>query len=155
MAIADKLTQLAQIKSDIKAAIIAKGQTVTDDMTQYATAIGNIAGSYAEDTLVGSSATITTTVLNGTYSGDIAIDNTATVTITPNEGYNLPSTVTVVNATYTWDSTTGIILLSDPTGNVTISAECINYDPPVPEEGKLSITQFMSITQNNNVLEVE
>lgn len=42
MSVADKLTQLATIKSNIKSAIIAKGVTVSDDMTAYATAIGNI-----------------------------------------------------------------------------------------------------------------
>lgn len=42
MAISDKLTQLNNIKSDIKAAIIAKGGTATDDFTTYATAISNL-----------------------------------------------------------------------------------------------------------------
>ena len=42
MAISDKLTQLNNIKSDIKAAIIAKGGTATNDFTTYATAISNL-----------------------------------------------------------------------------------------------------------------
>ena len=42
MAISDKLTQLNNIKSDIKAAIIAKGGTATDDFSTYATAISNL-----------------------------------------------------------------------------------------------------------------
>lgn len=41
-AISDKLTTLNGIKSDIKAAIIAKGGTATDDFTTYATAISNL-----------------------------------------------------------------------------------------------------------------
>ena len=42
MSVAEKLTQLASIKSDIKTAINGKGQTVGDDMTTYASAISNI-----------------------------------------------------------------------------------------------------------------
>lgn len=42
MAISDKLTTLNGIKNDIKAAIIAKGGTATDDFTTYATAISNL-----------------------------------------------------------------------------------------------------------------
>ena len=42
MAISDKLTTLNGIKSDIKAAIIAKGGTATNDFTTYATAISNL-----------------------------------------------------------------------------------------------------------------
>ena len=42
--IASQLETLAGIKSDIKAAIIDKGQTVGDDFSTYATAIGNIEG---------------------------------------------------------------------------------------------------------------
>ena len=42
MAISDQLTTLNGIKSDIKAAIIAKGGTATDDFTTYATAISNL-----------------------------------------------------------------------------------------------------------------
>lgn len=42
MTIASKLTQLAEIKADIKQAINDKGQTVGDNMTTYAEAIGSI-----------------------------------------------------------------------------------------------------------------
>ena len=42
--IASQLETLATIKNDIKAAIIEKGQTVGDDFSTYATAIGNIEG---------------------------------------------------------------------------------------------------------------
>jgi hypothetical protein len=45
MTIADKLTQLNSIKQDIKTAIINKGQSVNNDMTQYAMAISSISGS--------------------------------------------------------------------------------------------------------------
>lgn len=51
--IASQLETLASIKSDIKAAIIDKGQTVGDDFSTYATAIGNIeCGGGGETTVI-------------------------------------------------------------------------------------------------------
>jgi len=69
---------------------------------------------------------ITTTVTNGSYSGSTSIDagGTATVTLTANSGYKLPTSITVSGATYTYNSTTGVVSLSEPTGNVTISCTC-------------------------------
>lgn len=42
--IASQLETLAEIKNNIKAAIIDKGQTVGDDFSTYANAIENISG---------------------------------------------------------------------------------------------------------------
>lgn len=69
---------------------------------------------------------ITVTVTNGTSAGDTTIqeNGTATVTITASSGYNLPSSITVSGATYAYDSTTGVITLSAPTGAVSISVVC-------------------------------
>ena len=44
LTISEYLEQLITIKSDIKAAIIEQGQSVGDDFSTYATAIGNIKG---------------------------------------------------------------------------------------------------------------
>lgn len=70
--------------------------------------------------------TITNSITNGTASGDTNIwtEETASVTITPNTDYTLPSSITVTGASYIYDSTTGIVSLSNATGNVTISATC-------------------------------
>ena len=70
--------------------------------------------------------TITTSVTNGTYSGASSIQKlkTATVTIAASSGYELPSAITVSGASFTYDSTTGAVVLSNATGNVTISASC-------------------------------
>ena len=70
---------------------------------------------------------ITTSVTNGSYSGDIAIANngTATVTLSANSGYDLPSSITVSGASYTYNSTTGVVSLSNPTGAVSITAVCV------------------------------
>ena len=69
---------------------------------------------------------ITSTITNGSTTGSVKIadGSTATVTIVPNAGYGLPSSVTVTNATSIYDSTTGIVSLSNPTADVTITAEC-------------------------------
>ena len=47
--------------------------------------------------------------------------STATLKYTANTGYKLPDTITVTGATYTWDKSTGIVTLSNPTANVSIT----------------------------------
>lgn len=63
---------------------------------------------------------------NGTYSGSTSlnVNGTATVTLSANTNYALPSAISVTNASYTYDSTTGVVVLSNPTGNVSIIAIC-------------------------------
>ena len=70
--------------------------------------------------------TITTTVTNGTYIGNSFINQSgiATITVTPNSGYDLPSSVNVTGATQSYNSTTGVITLSNPTDNVTVTVVC-------------------------------
>ena len=41
-----------------------------------------------------------------------------------NQGYVLPASILVANASYTYSSSTGVVSLSNPTGNVTITAVC-------------------------------
>jgi len=67
---------------------------------------------------------ITTNITNGSASGDDVIAGTAEVKIEPDDGYALPSSVTVVGATSNYNSSTGVISLSNATGEVTITAEC-------------------------------
>ena len=76
---------------------------------------------------IGETYTITNTITDGTASGDTTIqrDSTATVTLTANKGYELPETVTVSGASYTYNQKTGVISLSNPTGPVTNTATCI------------------------------
>ena len=70
---------------------------------------------------------ITGNITNGTKTGATSIieGRTASVTIVPNNGYILPSNITVTNATYTYNNTTGVVNLSEPAGDVTISATCV------------------------------
>ena len=48
-------------------------------------------------------------------------NSTATLTFTANNGYELPDSVTVTGATYTWNKASGILTLSAPISNVSIS----------------------------------
>ena len=96
--------------------------------------------------------TISVNVTNGTSSGDqtILTDGTASVTIAPISGeYTLPESITVngdsgtsgsTGVTWSYNATTGVVSLSNPTSNVSISAEC-QQEQPVPsliafEEGQ-------------------
>ena len=78
---------------------------------------------------------ITNSITGGSASGDAKVSSTgsSTVTLTPTSGYNLPSTITVngvtgssgsTGCTWSYDSTTGIITLSQASANITISATC-------------------------------
>lgn len=69
---------------------------------------------------------ITATVTNGTATGANVIHTGETValTIAANSGYNLPDTVTVTGASQSWNKDTGTLTLSNPTGEVTVSAVC-------------------------------
>lgn len=76
--------------------------------------------------------TITTTVTHGTYSGATYIETGetgATVTLSADSGYVLPSSITVTGASYTYSSSSGRIVLTNFTGNVTISAICSEQMP--------------------------
>jgi hypothetical protein len=66
---------------------------------------------------------ITNSLTNCTASGASTIveDGTASVTISANSGYELPDSITVSGASYTWDKSTGMVVLSNPTGNVTVT----------------------------------
>lgn len=55
-------------------------------------------------------------------NADKIIDGlSATLYFTADSGYSLPATVTVTNARYEWNQSTGKLLLRDPTGPVTVS----------------------------------
>lgn len=68
---------------------------------------------------------ITTTLTNCTAaSGNeiiITAGNTVALTFVANDGFALTETVEVVGAAYTWDASTGILVLSNPTADITIT----------------------------------
>lgn len=69
---------------------------------------------------------ISVSVTNGSYSGDQTIveEGSASVTLSANEGYVLPDSVSVSGATSSYNSGTGVVGLSNPTGNVSVTAVC-------------------------------
>lgn len=69
---------------------------------------------------------ITKSATHGTWKGDevIAAGGTTTLTLTPDTNYKLPTSVTVTGATQSWDASTGKLTLSNPTGNVRVTATC-------------------------------
>lgn len=95
---------------------------------------------------------ITPTVTNGTYSGDTQIlgGETASGAIIPTTGYELPSSISVVGATYTYDNTTGAISYSAPTADVTISATC-PAEAPTPSLTPFSVNQVIAGVDFGNV----
>lgn len=74
---------------------------------------------------VAKSYTITPTLTNVTgASGNatsIAVGETKTLTFTAADGYALPDTVTVTGATGTWTKSSGTLVISNPTANVTFT----------------------------------
>lgn len=89
---------------------------------------------YAIDELIiPSDFTISVSITNGSYSGDTVISQGEVVVITlaANENYSLPEEITVTNATYEYDDSTGKVTVSEPTGNPTITAVCVANAFPI------------------------
>lgn len=76
-----------------------------------------------------------TVVASGcTVSGTSTITEggTATLTATADSGYSLPDAVTVTGASHSWNSATGVLTLSDPTGEVSVTVTAIKEAEPEP-----------------------
>lgn len=71
-------------------------------------------------------------------NADKIIDGlSATLYFTADSGYSLPATVTVTNARYEWNQSTGKLLLRDPSGPITVTIEGVEI---VPESYAISTT---------------
>lgn len=71
-------------------------------------------------------------------NADQIIDGlSATLYFTADSGYSLPATVTVTNARYEWNQSTGKLLLRDPSGPITVTIEGVEI---VPESYAISTT---------------
>ena len=83
--------------------------------------------------IIPSDFTISVTISNGSYTGDTVISQGEVVVITlaADENYSLPESITVTNATYEYDDSTGEVTMSDPTGNPTIVAACVANGYPI------------------------
>jgi len=66
-------------------------------------------------------------LVNAISSGDdrIVAGSTASVTVQAVTGYSLPAEISVTGASYTWDQSTGVITLSNPTANVQIEVAAV------------------------------
>ena len=121
MAISDKLTTLNGIKSDIKAAIIAKGGTATDDFTTYATAISNLpSGGGGDDLKKLIDRTITSIDIP---SGITKIGQNAFSNCTGLTSVTIPNTVTIID-TYAFQSCTGLTSITIPNSVTSIGNQC-------------------------------
>ena len=80
------------------------------------------------DYKIGTKYPVTISVENGSHTTLTYLwsSQTVTVTVTPDSGYSLPGTISVTNALYAYNSSSGVITLSNATGNVSVSVECVS-----------------------------
>ncbi len=64
---------------------------------------------------------LTNVTADGENPTTIAANDSVTLIYTANSGYTLPETITVTGASYTWEQSTGVLDISNPTGDVTIT----------------------------------
>lgn len=84
---------------------------------------------------------ITKNMTNCTASGvsTITEGGIASIAISANSGYELPDAITVSGASYTWDKSTGSVVLSNPTSNVTVTVVAVAAKPKYTNQIPLSI----------------
>ena len=72
---------------------------------------------------------ITNVTANASNPTTVSTIASSTLTFTANTGYNLPDNVTVTGAEFTWTKSSGTLVLSNPTGNVsvTVAGVAISY----------------------------
>ena len=78
-------------------------------------------------------------------SGATFIATTESIVVSASDGYNLPSTITVSGATYTWTQSTGTLVLSNPTGAVSVG---ITATAELIEETYITFSSVSSFTLN-------
>lgn len=91
---------------------------------------------------------------DGSNPATIQENGTATLVFTAASGYALPGIVSVTGATSSWDKSTGILTLSNPTGNVSIIIVGeLAYDYEV--DGNTLILNTAPYAQNNNEVVID
>lgn len=97
-----------------------------------------------------------TNVTSTQYSTSMSQLETQTITITANEGYLLPETIVVSGADYTWNSSNGVLVISNPTSNVNISitGQQITLSAPTITiiENTLTITDTSGLATSYDIL---
>ena len=117
------LTTITATTLDITTVITANG---TYNISVIATGTGytdsdnsNIVEyNYASYSITTNLTGVTANASNPTTVSTLA---SSTLTFTANTGYNLPDNVTVTGAEYTWTKSSGTLVLSNPTGNVSVT----------------------------------
>ena len=101
---------------------------VSTGVISLSNATGNVTISAAMVALTEYSITVNET--NGSHTGASTIkeSRTASLTFTPASGYGQPSSVTVSGATSSWARGTGVLSLSNPTGNVTVTYTAVGNE---------------------------
>lgn len=91
---------------------------------------------------------ITTNLFNctsdSTNPNTIEYGASVSLQFTPNQTYMFTDTISVTNATYTWNKDTGILNISNPTDNVVITLSAI-------DDGKLYLYLYQNIAEGNRV----
>ena len=120
------VTLSASAGYSLPSSITVVGADYTYDSSTGVVSLSNATGVVAITAHCVLTYTISVSVTNGSYSGDssILLGGTASVTLSAGSGYVLPDSITVVGASYSYDSTSGVVSLNTPTGNVSITAVC-------------------------------
>ena len=107
------LTTVITTNGTYNISVIATGTGYTDsdssNVVEYNYAVYNITTNLTGVTANASNPTTVSTLAS------------STLTFTANTGYNLPDNVTVTGAEFTWTKSSGILVLSNPTGAVSIT----------------------------------
>lgn len=95
--------------------------------------------------------TLTNVTADGENPSTIAANDSVTLIYTANSGYTLPASVMVTGATYTWEQSTGVLDISNPTQNVTITiagVKSVEYTVTINNGGTNSIDVYQSDSEN-------
>ena len=94
---------------------------------------------------------LTNVTADGENPSTIAANDSVTLIYTANSGYTLPASVTVTGATYTWEQSTGVLDISNPTQNVTITiagVKSVSYTVTINNGGTNSIDVYQSDSES-------
>lgn len=83
---------------------------------------------------------LTNVTATGTHPASIAYGESVTLIYAASANYKLPDTVTVTGATHTWASNSGTLVLSNPTGVVTVTIVGVAAIPKLDTPQNLSIS---------------
>lgn len=107
------LTTVITTNGTYNISVIATGTGYTDSDSSNV-----VEYNYASYSITTNLTNVTANASNPTTVSTVA---SSTLTFTASTGYNLPDNVTVTGAEFTWTKSSGTLVLSNPTGNVSIT----------------------------------